>query len=84
MGLFDSLNLSVQTPAGTFALAGGKLNVGGFAPEAPQPTRLTPAGAGTRAQIGAPSAMDWIKANPLAVAGIAAGALALAVVILRR
>jgi hypothetical protein len=81
MGLFDSLsslNLSVQTPGGTFGMSGGKINVGGFGPQLPEPTALTPAGSRTRRQIGQGSpALDWIRGNPLAVLGIAAAVLAL-------
>lgn len=79
MSAFSGLlsSVTVSTPYGTWA--GGKVTVGGAAPELPQPTPLTPAGPATRASIGQGGAMAWLKQNPLAIIG---GIVAVIVVIL--
>lgn len=76
MSAFSNLlsQINISTPYGS--LAGGKVTVGGAAPELPQPSRLTPAGPAQQAQYpqAAPSgALAWLKANPIAiVAGLVA------------
>lgn len=74
-GLLSSINVS--TPYGSWS--GGKITVGGAAPELPQPTPLTPAGPATSASVGQGGAMAWLKKNPLAIIG---GIVAVIVLIL--
>ena len=76
-GLLNSI--SISTPYGTFA--GGKVTVGGAAPELPQPTPLTPAGPATAAAVGQ-GAPAWLK-NPVVIIGGIVAVIALILAIRR-
>lgn len=78
MGLFDGFAVSVQTSKGTFALGGAP--AGSTERTDPQPSPLTPAGDAS----GLGSTWAALKRNPLALLGLAAGAVLLLVLILRR
>lgn len=87
MGLFDSLNFSVETKMGTFGLSGGKVTSsllaaagGGSGIVPPTPTPLTRA-IPTPAQTGI---LGWFKANPVTAIGLAVAALVGLVLLLRR
>jgi hypothetical protein len=80
MGLFDSINFSVQTKSGAFSLNGGKVGIdvgGGLSPATPTP--LTP----STPNPGSTGPVAWIMANPKTAAAIAGGAL-LAILLARR
>jgi hypothetical protein len=81
MSAFSGLikDISISTPYGS--LTGGKITVGGAAPELPQPTPLTPAGPGSSGTAG--GALAWLKSHPLALVGIIVGGIALILAIRR-